>query len=532
MSFFPSFLKKKHTLNILILIAVSLLSYINVYHNEFISDDISGIVNNPEIANLKSSLISLSSVNIINSIIYLLFGPNPVPFHLINNLLHVANVLLVYTLLNVIEDKEKFLSAKKLALPVSVIFAVIPLHTEAVTWISGKPYTLYTLFVLVSLIAFILHTKKPNNSLLFLSLVSFVISLYTSEKAIITPLMTLLYLATFKSIKKYLPSLALLVLSSIPYCLSLTTKIPQRIDAVSSYSGLVAIHNPLFQIPTAISTYIELFLLPINLTLYHTFLYSAPEITLKYAISIFFLLLTIVSYKRSGLVFFAAGFYLISILPTLIPINVGWIVAERYSYLGSLGLTIIFVYLIYKTIYKFTKSAQAPKATLSVITLIFLAVTLIRNNQWLNQDTFWPVTLEKSPYAPIAHNNMGDYYFRHNDLSKAKEEFNKSIELGNGYYPDGIHNLANIYLIEKDYDKATSLYKKAISQNPYLVESYLQLVLVSLKQNNIREAQNWINKALKIPPIDLGTAHNLSIIKTLKGTVDQVNQYGNDIKKP
>ncbi|MBD3236107.1 MAG: hypothetical protein GF330_05345, partial [Candidatus Eisenbacteria bacterium] len=59
-------------------------------------------------------------------------GTAPVPFHLLNVLLHAATSLLAYAVLRRLFTRQGW------ALPIALLFAVHPLHTEAVTGIVGR----------------------------------------------------------------------------------------------------------------------------------------------------------------------------------------------------------------------------------------------------------------------------------------------------------------------------------------------------------------------------------------------------------
>ena len=71
---------------------------------------------------------------------------------------------------------------------VALIFAVHPLQTEAVAWISASKILLYTTFALDSLISYLYYNKNHRNIYLILTFVGYILSLMTKEQAIILPL--------------------------------------------------------------------------------------------------------------------------------------------------------------------------------------------------------------------------------------------------------------------------------------------------------------------------------------------------------
>jgi len=111
---------------ILIIIFVSIAVYANSLNGEFISDDVTGIIENPLINN---PLGVWHLQHITNALIYKFFKLNPAPYHAFSILIHVINGVLVFFFLLLFFDKlPSFFGA--------LIFAVHPIHTEAVSWIS------------------------------------------------------------------------------------------------------------------------------------------------------------------------------------------------------------------------------------------------------------------------------------------------------------------------------------------------------------------------------------------------------------
>lgn len=148
---------------------------------------------------------------------YCLYGTGPAGYHLTNLFLHLINVLLVFHL-------GKLLTGNMAAAVLScLIFAVHPVNTEAVTWISGRGDLLFFLFYLLSISAFNRHLAdgKWKRTHLFLSCALFVPALLSKETAITLPV--ILFLMEFFFYKgasqpkktlllKYLPFMAIMVL--------------------------------------------------------------------------------------------------------------------------------------------------------------------------------------------------------------------------------------------------------------------------------------------------------------------------------
>jgi len=115
---------------IFIVLALGSLIYANTLKNEFVSDDIPAIVNNPDISRLSfnGNLVTFS-----NSLDYRIGRLDPFIYHLTNLGLHLANSILVFLFL-------RLFFSPSACFWTALIFVVHPVHAEAVTWISGRPY--------------------------------------------------------------------------------------------------------------------------------------------------------------------------------------------------------------------------------------------------------------------------------------------------------------------------------------------------------------------------------------------------------
>lgn len=269
--------------------------------------------------------------------------------------------------------------------------------------------------------------------------------------------------------------------------------------------------NPFIQIPIAITSYLELIFWPKNLTIYHSEMtFNLVQYFIRLTFFIIFLGIIAYSYKRNRQAFFWLCFFFITLLPTLTPFGISWIVAERYVYLGSLGIFVV-VALIFRRL------GMIPKLRLGINIIFFLILsllllrTIMRNNDWKNEDNLWIATAKTSPSSPVTHNNLGDVYSRHGDLEKAIEEFKKAIAI-NPRYADAYHNLATTYLSMNNLEEATENYQRAISLNQNLWQSYQNLAAIYFKQRKYNLAKEILIAAMNIVSNQPNLHANLGLV--------------------
>ena len=117
-------------------------------------------------------------------------------------------------------------------------------------------------------------------------------------------------------------------------------------------------------------------------------------------------------------------------------------------------------------------------------------------------------------YRADAHNIQGMCYAETNQYPKALNAYHTALENANQELSSQVHyNIGNIYLAQKDYDKARERYLEAIELNPELAEAYLNSGLTCLYQNNFDTARHYFEKALDLKPKWDLALRNLDAVK-------------------
>ena len=480
--------------NILILIGLTILvftAYINSLGNDFVSDDIAGIVQNQQLDKFAYTISGLPTTLrlFIDFLIVNIFGRSPVFFRLVNIFFHLGSVLVIFLLINLMVNRT-------VALFAAAVLAVHPLQTEAVTWISGGLYSQYSFFIVLALLFYVLSVK--DRKYYYFSIACFVLSLMSSEKAIVFPFLLFVYQLTFRQLKNWKKLIVPFVIGG-SWALFYVLKVPERISSLETqHYQTPRMISPLFQVPVALGSYIELAFFPKGLTLYHSeMLFSRLEFAFKVLILLAVFGLIYYGFKRNRQLFFWPLFFIVSLFPVLTPFGISWIVAERYVYLGAIGIFVTTGLLI-NLIFKKLKLKNAYYyAFLSFVIPVLLIRTIFRNNDWKNQDNLWLAAAKYSPSSAQNHNNLGDLYGRRGDLNRAAEEFKTAIQLQPNY-ADAYHNLANTYSQLGETDKAIQGYQEAFKFNPNLWQSYQNLGGIYFNLKDFQKAEEYFKKALKL----------------------------------
>lgn len=500
---------------------LTLAVYVPALHNGFVDwDDTQYVVANRDIRSLHWDFFRWALFDykfnlwhpvtwISHAVDYALWGLNPLGHHLTSIILHATNtgvvVCLTVTLLGRaaaksttsgggVFDQQTALIA---AAVTGALFGLHPIHVESVAWVAERKDLLYSLFYLLSIIAYLSYVhdletglRQPwyLNRLYFLSLALFFLSLSSKPMAVTLPVVLLL-LDWFPL--QRMPSkqrLAALVLEKVPFIVlsvfvSILTIIAQR-----SAGGLKSLEDSPVAVRLLVAlrsliTYLWNLIAPVNLLPFYPYpkdvSFSKPEYLTA---TLLFVLITTAClvFARKYKTWLAIWcFYVISVLPVLGFFQAGWqSMADRFMYLPSLG-PFMLVGIAIAVIWKRAGDLQPFKLIIRGSIIIFvLALTqtmsLITTRQigiWKSTLSLWDYNIKKAPAIyPEAYYLRAGAYRDIKQFDKSIEDFSKAITLDPKYAIAYIER-GWVYLETKNYDLAIRDASRGISLKPDLFEA-------------------------------------------------------------
>ena len=508
------FVNKKTLISIGLIIILGFIVYSNSLNGRFILDDRSLVENNIYIKN-PSKISKFFTKNIaagsgkrwnayrpIQMLTYMLdysfWKLNPRGYHFTNILLHILASITVYWLINLLYNN------KTLSFLTGLLFVVHPLHTGAVSYISGRADPLALIFMLVCFIFYIKFNQRKKASFFILWLLSYILALLSRENSLILPILLLLYHYTFG--KKVTGGLILSIFGIASGYILLRIVVFKSILFNITYSSTLFQRIPGFF--AAITNYVKLILLPFDLHMeYGNELFNFTDSLVVGGIIIvsFMLMYILVNRKNKGIVFFSLSWFFLSLLPqsNFYPINA--YMAEHWLYLPIIGPLLILASALISLSRRKGYCLWARVIAISLVTF-YSGLTIGQNGYWKEPIGFYERTLRYVPNSPKIRNNLG------NELSaigKHKEAINsyKKAQENDPYFVEPYYNLGNEYEILKRRDEAIALYKKAVEINPYFVASYNNLGMIYEDLGRHEDAIALYKKAISINP-DLAEAYN------------------------
>ncbi len=495
----------------LVIVAAILAVYFQTLHYPFVFDDHYYIVDEARVKSL-SGFWPPSGTRYFGfltfALNYHLGGLDTLGYHIVNTAIHAANSLLVFSLILLVfrtpfmEEAQKREQVRGLgfavALSSALIFAVHPLNTQAVTYITQRFASLAAFFYLLSVVLYIRARLYGIGfrSIFFLAVSIFaaVCAMKTKEISFTLPFMIALTEFTFftGSLRKKLLYLAPILLTLLVIPLSKIDGTPPPAIAEEASTRL----EYLFTEFRVIVTYLRLLVLPIEQALdydyrsYTSFFVTPVWASFLFLASIFGMGVYLITRKTVlrlagfGIIWF---FLAISIESSVIPLLRDFIFEHRV-YLPGIGAFVAFSTTVFLFIARCRISFAMPAiAVIAMVSAPLAYVAFQRNLVWKTQISVWEDTVAKHPEKARSRYNLGSLYAEEGRMVEAKREFEKAIEIRPGFSKPH-NNLGNIYYSEGRFEEAAREYKLAAELDQANVEALYNLGNVYMVLNRKGEA--------------------------------------------
>jgi protein O-mannosyl-transferase len=379
----------------------------------------------------------------------------PAFFHLINLLLHAGTTILLFFGL------RRLGARPVLALGAASIFAVHPLHTEAVTWIAGRAELLAAGFALGALLLSLARTPW----LAWLTPLAGFLAVASKESAATLPLL-LLFTRCGMTAREKRPAWNIV---SASFGVVLIYLVLRR-AVVGAWTGpqTPPIDNPmsgmgLFQrLPMVLDVsgrYLSLLFWPDRLSID----YSASVLTFVRGVTIYAVfgaaalvaLLLLAIRRHRNLIGWGAGFALLTFaLTSNLPFVIGTIMAERLLYLPSAGLILVVVSAMAALARGMAVEARSVDATAAsppsvtplntrrrsltgAVLPAFLVVVVVaccfrtwhRNQDYRNDVTLFTAALRTAPASPKIRTNLALWLYKANRYEEAITQARAALRL-------------------------------------------------------------------------------------------------------
>lgn len=505
------------------LVVITLAAYSNAFSVPFYLDDFYHIRDNNFLREGSVGEIFgfQRPVGVLSFWVNFQFGfDSLIALHATNIIIHIINAVLVFVFVKVLFItpilKQHPLAKYQgyIALLVAFIFAVHPLHTQAVTYLVQRFASLALMFYLLSLICYIKTRVSASLSIAGLWLIACItttlLAFLTKQNAVtligVLVLMEI-YLFASKRLAKwlvYIGILAVFVALAI-WQFDLFAPYLTKLDQLTTETGRFTRLEYLFSQFSVLAIYIGKVFFPFPLRLEYGYV-PADFSTLNNLLSLCFLIgLLALAYRfraKNPLLLFGVLFYFIAhgVESSIIPIKD--IIVEHRTYIPNVGLLIALV----SSVFILVNKPQQLKVALGafVIVVVALATTAsYRNAQWQNPRVFYEYELSLNPNHKRLSANLAKVYLEAGDLQLGIAQLEKTIELKQGQIDEDLaNNLIAAAIDSGNFEKA---HKIADGLLPNIKNSYTRsqvltnLGVLHLRKSKLSEAESYFKQALAEP---------------------------------
>jgi Flp pilus assembly protein TadD len=379
---------------------------------------------------------------------YVLWGMNPVGYHLTNVLLHAANAalftLLAFRLLRLAMPGVGETQARIGAAVGALFWAVHPLRVESVAWATERRDVLAGFFFLLSVLAYLRMAAVPaecRRRWLGASLAAFAAALMSKPIVMTLPLVLLVldvYPLRRLGTRAWLEKIPYLALAAIGGAISLVitaSLIPMiSVDAYPLTARLAMLANSLV-------FYLGKTLLPVGLVPVHEAplrVSLAEPWFLGAAVLVVAITAALVALRRHCPGALAAWtIYVVMLLPVSnLLINIDpQIVADRYSYLSCLGWAVLAgaaVAALSEARARSTIRRGISTAVAGAVAgwlIAFAALTWQQTAVWRDSTTLWTHAVAESPECALCENRLGAVLFNKRENGPAVTHFERAVAL-------------------------------------------------------------------------------------------------------
>jgi len=311
-----------------------------------------------------------------------LYHLNPAGYHVTNLLFHIVCSILVFYFAEMLTGSEMTGSFA------AFIFAVQPLHTEAVSWISGRGDIIFTFFYLLACVSFLkyLSAKDRKRKYLLLSGFFFFLSLLSKESAITLP--AIIFLTEYYYFKRES--------GNRPHRLNIMNYVPFVLVLILyTFIKLFIVGGGVLHTQTGLSIFLRVgyhflqLFAPINID---TFNFSNMSGFILNSIIVLNLLILLLAYlylcrdKKRAIPFFilCALWILITSFPLYLASG------TRYLYISSVASSMLIGFVLAHTLS--AVKIKIPRLTKTLVPLLMIGIVLTSSIRILQKNEIYNYT--------------------------------------------------------------------------------------------------------------------------------------------
>ena len=446
-------------------------------------------------------------------------GSEPSAFHRTNLILFALSAVLVFAV------ARRVLGSVGMAAAAALLFAVHPIHMEAVNWLANRALLVGTLLALCSVHQFIRWVQTDSGRSYVASFMALVLSFFALELNVVVPaVLTAAALCLAPRGHRRRASVGTFAFWAAGVAFFMTRQaLMGTTDARKEVSVLT--FTPLMRVATALKSlaiYGRMLCMPTHLsadTAFQIPLSVSPENVGVAVGALGVALLLIWAWRafrsdRRGEALGALWLMLMAAPVSNIIFLATRPIAEQRMYAPSVGLCILLCALA-------ARVGKAGHRALVAVVVLWTAGLVQYHFSWGNDYALWVKTVREYPDRWRAHLNLGTQYQRRGLLTRAMRRYEESVELAPT--PQGCNGLAWLCRSAGQHRRAVELLKQSLSLKPD-VRVQCNLGQLYIEMFDYDKAEETFRQAIRIDPSFSGAHAGLAGVLRLQGKVTEACQ--------
>ncbi len=459
-----------------------------------------------------------------------LWGADPRGHHRTGLLLHAANAVLLFLLL------DRATGRRGPSAFVAALFAAHPLHVESVAWAAERKDVLSALFWILSTAAYVAYARRGGAARLAAAAALLGLGLLAKPMLVTLPLTLLLLdfwpLGRFEEARarevfpwrllaEKTPLLALAAASA------LATLAAQRAAGAIGPADAYPLATRLANAAVSSVSYLRKAVWPSDLSPFYPYPAGGPPAwKTAAAIAVLAGVTALAIRLRRSRPYLLAGwlFYLVTLTPVLGLVQVGrQAMADRYTYVPLVGIFAMVAWTVADLLRHPRAGAAARRIVPALAVLLLAAAAALSRAQsavWRDSVSLFEHALAVTDENQVAHNNLALALAERGRTEEAAAHWREAIRID----PAGAKarvNLGGLLADQGRLEEASALLERAAEIDPRSSDARCNLGIVRSRQGRPREAVEALEAALRLDPASARAHNRLGIVLAEAGRIDE-----------
>lgn len=451
---------------------------------------------------------------------YRLFGTEPAGWHVTSILLHGLVLVLAAAVL------RRLGVVAVVSAAVLWIFSAHPVHVESVTWISGSPDLLLSVFLLASYLGLLAGRSAHRPVLGVVSWLLYAAALACKETAILFPAFVLASEWALGSADTAARRFRRALGAALPYASIAALWLVAHTFVLGMFSRShrrgPSAAGAFLSIPEVLVFYLRQMFWPATLSPSYPLRpvepgtvglanFALPGIAVLLAAAVAYAL-----WRRGSITKIGLALCLLFLAPALnlTAFPSENVVQDRYLYLPLLGLLLVVLNPLGELVRR-GRSRQTERALYAgslALAAVLALLTARYNRVWANNIALWERGVATDPHSLLTLSSLGHAYRVAGRNAEAHEMLQRAIEVRPDY-PQAYVDLAFVAIAESRYGEAEQLLTRAIAVDSRHEAAHDQLAQLYVTEGRREEALKVLLQAReRLPRLKIKNTMNIAIL--------------------